>query len=96
MLLSFYFIKLTEELINAGLFEESVRRGYDKQKQGWLNRDGDYYAYIGAVIKVFEENIKGIPFTDFQEAGGEWWSARMLYIAYNDVGAETARSRRPS
>ena len=63
------FIELTEELINTGLFDEAIRDRYLKEKEAWLDREGDYEAYISAMVAVFMESIKGVHYGEFQEAG---------------------------
>lgn len=62
------FIELTEELIDSGVFEESVRDEYAREKEAWLDRKGDYEAYINAMVCVFLGAIKGVHYADFQEA----------------------------
>ena len=61
-------IELMEELINRKLFHESVRGRYAKEKKAWLDRKGDYEAYINAIIAVFLEELRGVHYGDFQEA----------------------------
>ncbi|MDO8604440.1 MAG: HAD-IB family phosphatase [bacterium] len=61
-------IELVEVLIEMELFPVSVRTQYQKEKVKWLDRQGDYEAYIMAVVKVFMENIKGLPYRDFMSA----------------------------
>jgi HAD superfamily phosphoserine phosphatase-like hydrolase len=58
-------IELVETLIEKKIFHESVRADYEKEKVRWLDREGDYEAYIMAVVKVFINNIKGVPYGDF-------------------------------
>ncbi len=62
-------IELVEVLIEKGIFHESVRAEYEKEKVRWLDRKGDYDAYIMAVVKVFMRNIKGVEIDDFMNAG---------------------------
>jgi HAD superfamily hydrolase (TIGR01490 family) len=57
-------IELVEALIEDGLFRPSMRAQYDQQKTRWLDRKGDYSAYIEAVVRVFTENIKGLSYDD--------------------------------
>ena len=61
-------IELTEELVNERLFNENVRARYAKEQKAWLDRRGDYEAYINAIITVFMEEIRGVHYRDFQEA----------------------------
>ncbi len=62
-------IELVEVLIEKGIFHVSVRAEYEKEKVRWLDRKGDYDAYIMAVVKVFMRNIKGVEIDDFMDAG---------------------------
>ena len=61
-------IELMEVLIERGNIDESVRKEYEREHKHWLVRKGDYGAYIGAVVKSFEEHIKGVYYADFAEA----------------------------
>lgn len=61
-------IELVEVLIELGLFPVTVRAQYEKEKVRWLDREGDYEAYITAVVKVFVKNIKGMPYGEFMRA----------------------------
>jgi HAD superfamily hydrolase (TIGR01490 family) len=58
-------IEIVEELIEQKLFPVSARAQYEKQKISWLDRNGDYDAYIVGVVGVFMKNIKGISEKDF-------------------------------
>ncbi|MEX1027164.1 MAG: HAD-IB family phosphatase [Candidatus Paceibacterota bacterium] len=58
-------IELVEGLIERDLFPEDAREGYRRERDGWLNRSGGYEAYIGAVVRVFLEHIKGVSFAQF-------------------------------
>ena len=59
-------IKLVDALIEDGLFKPSVAKVYAQAQAMWLDREGDYEAYIAAVIKVFDANIKGVAYKDFR------------------------------
>lgn len=61
-------IELVEVLIELRLFSVSVRTEYEREKMRWLDREGDYEAYIMAVIGVFMKNIKGMPYGEFMRA----------------------------
>lgn len=53
-------IELTEALIQERVFPAKVRKVYARAYQNWLDRRGPYEKYIGAVVKAFEQNIKGV------------------------------------
>jgi len=61
-------IELVEVLIELGHFPVEVRAQYEKEKVKWLDRKGDYEAYIMAVVGVFMKNIKGVPYSEFLRA----------------------------
>lgn len=61
-------IELVEVFIEMELFPVSARAEYEKEKVKWLDREGDYEAYIMAVVNVFMKNIKGMPYSEFLRA----------------------------
>ena len=61
-------IELVEVFIELELFPVHVRADYEKEKIKWLDRKGDYEAYIMAVVGVFLKNIKGMPYSEFLRA----------------------------
>ncbi|MFZ2303497.1 MAG: HAD-IB family phosphatase [Minisyncoccia bacterium] len=61
-------IEIVEVFIEMKLFPLHVRADYEKEKVKWLDREGDYEAYIIAVIDVFMKNIKGMPYSEFIQA----------------------------
>lgn len=64
-------IELVNVLIEQGNFDEKARDEYEREHKHWLERKGDYDSYIKAVIKSFEEHIKGVHYSDFDKAGEE-------------------------
>lgn len=58
-------IEVTEAMILQGIFPKSLRAMYEKDYNNWLDRKGSYDKYIGAVVKAFEQNIKGVFEADF-------------------------------
>ena len=58
-------IEIVEALIEEGLFPPATRQQYAKEFTRWLDREGDYEAYIGAIVKTFLANIKGVPYKEF-------------------------------
>ena len=55
-------IELVDAFVEANIFPQSIMETCEKSKTNWLNREG---GYIGAVVQVFENNIKGIKQSDF-------------------------------
>ena len=59
-------IELVEAMIDEKIFDASIRDEYEEPRLAWLNRKGDYEAYIMAVVKVFMKNLKGLHYKDFE------------------------------
>jgi len=53
-------IQIVERLIFIGAFPEDTRDVFEKQHRKWLDREGDYEAYIQAVVQAFLKHIKGM------------------------------------
>ena len=64
-------IQLVERFIEEGVFNKTTAQDFARQKLAWLDRKGDYDAYIQAVINVFVSNIKGVAYSDFSRIGEE-------------------------
>lgn len=62
-------IELVEELIESGVFDESIRDRYAREKELWLDRKAPYHGYIDRVVEAFMENIRGVPFRELKAAG---------------------------
>lgn len=62
-------IALTEELIADGLFDKSVRAGYENERLAWQDRKGSYETYINAVVASFMTHLRGVPYKAFESAG---------------------------
>lgn len=73
-------IELVEVLIEAKIFPTSARRGFQKEMENWLNREGSYEDYIEAVIKVFLKNLKGVYYGDFVEVGRKVIKAKKKHV----------------
>ncbi|MFA6503164.1 MAG: HAD-IB family hydrolase [Candidatus Paceibacterota bacterium] len=64
-------IELVERLIEKGIFPESARAMYDEERVQWLDRKGDYEAYIMKVVETFASQLKGVPYGPVADAAGE-------------------------
>lgn len=54
-------IELTEALIRERIFPAHANKVYARAYQRWLDRRGPYEDYIAAVVKVFDQNLAGVP-----------------------------------
>ncbi len=61
-------IQVVDQLIRDGVFPEEAQRIYAKQQEKWLDREGDYQAYIEAVVQAFMVHIKGVPYAALSNA----------------------------
>lgn len=65
---SSFLIQIVEELIDEGHFPVEAQFEYERERQKWLDREGDYDAYIAAMVKTFRRHIKGVHYGAFAEA----------------------------
>ena len=76
-------IQLVEKLIEGGAFPIETRANFARQREKWLNREGDYEAYIDAVVNSFAKHIKGVPYQALVDASekvvGEQWKRTYRY-----------------
>lgn len=64
-------IELVERLMALGVFPAKVGESYAEAREEWLNRQGDYEAYITQVVVAFARHLKGLPYGDVADAAGE-------------------------
>ena len=64
-------LELVERLIQKGLFPETTRAAYEREEREWLDRKGDYEAYINRVVQVFAEQLKGVSYDEVNYLSGE-------------------------
>ena len=61
-------IQVVEQHIRDGAFPEESQEVYARQHEKWLNREGDYDAYVMAVVKVFQDHLKGLHYGALADA----------------------------
>lgn len=64
-------IELVERLVLRGVFPESARVHYEKAREEWLDRHGDYEPYVKKVVVAFAKYAKGVPYGDTADIAGE-------------------------
>lgn len=64
-------IQVVNRLIEKDVFPRSARRVYEREYERWLNREGDYEEYIGAVVKTFVKHLKGVHYSALADAAEE-------------------------
>jgi HAD superfamily hydrolase (TIGR01490 family) len=65
---SSFLIQIVEELIDEGHFPIEAQFEYERERVKWLDREGDYEAYIGAMVKTFRKHLKGVHYGAFADA----------------------------
>jgi len=60
-------IHLLDGLLDAGLINESARKEFERDRQKWLDRKGNYSEYIMAVVRTFLKHMKGVHYGDFAD-----------------------------
>lgn len=65
---SSFLIEVVEELIDEGHFPAEAQFEYEEQRRKWLDREGDYEAYIAATVKTFRKHLKGVHYSAFADA----------------------------
>jgi|SRR3989338_3754543 len=58
-------IELVNRLVGEGVFPKSAVQEFAREKLAWLDRRGDYEAYVSAVVMSFVAHIKGVLYKDF-------------------------------
>jgi len=64
-------LELVERLIDNGVFPKDTRSAYEDERIKWLDRKGDYQAYVQKVVDMFCRQIKGVSFESVANAAGE-------------------------
>ncbi|MEY4747168.1 MAG: hypothetical protein RLZZ416_217 [Candidatus Parcubacteria bacterium] len=64
-------IQVVNRLIENGTFPKETRDVYERDYERWLNREGDYEEYIGAVVEAFVGHLKGIHYSALADAARE-------------------------
>lgn len=62
-------VEIVEGLLAEGKFPAKAREDYKNEYQAWLNRTSSYELYIGAVIRTYLKNIKGVYYGDLADIG---------------------------
>jgi HAD superfamily hydrolase (TIGR01490 family) len=65
------FLDLVDKLITNGVFPKETRDAYEDARLKWLDRKGDYQAYVTKAVEVFGKQLKGVPYGDVANAAGE-------------------------
>ncbi|MEK7065870.1 MAG: HAD-IB family hydrolase [Patescibacteria group bacterium] len=64
-------IELVNALIEKEIFPRAAREEFEEAHKKWLDREGEYDAYITAVVAVFMKYLKGVYYGDFKDAAEE-------------------------
>ena len=69
-------IQLVEQLILDGSFPKEAEKVYERERQKWLDREGDYGSYVEALVAAFRKNIKGMHYSRLADASERMVEAR--------------------
>ncbi len=62
-------IELVNALISEGIFPKEAEEDFREVHEEWWNREGDYEAYIRAVVDTFVKHIKGVHYGELADIG---------------------------
>ncbi|HUO50206.1 MAG TPA: HAD-IB family phosphatase [Candidatus Paceibacterota bacterium] len=61
-------IQVVDQLIRDGVFPEESQALFSRQHEKWLDREGDYDAYIQGVVQAFMQYMIGVHYGDLADA----------------------------
>jgi len=61
-------VQVVDQLIRDGVFPEEAQEMYARQYEKWVDREGDYDAYIQAVVKAFTKYLVGVHYGALADA----------------------------
>lgn len=64
-------LELVYALVRKGLFPPDTHKAYEEQRDQWLDRKGDYEAYVTAAVETFMKQLKGLPYDEVSYIAGE-------------------------
>jgi HAD superfamily hydrolase (TIGR01490 family) len=73
-------IELVERLIEKGVFPPEAREAYQEEERMWIERRGDYEAYLDGVITMFKPYLKGTSYQAVVDIAGEIIEERRNHV----------------
>ena len=64
-------LELAKRLIQESIFPTEAQAEFEEERIKWLDRKGDYTAYVEKVVHVFAREIKGTPYEEVANIAGE-------------------------
>jgi HAD superfamily hydrolase (TIGR01490 family) len=65
------YLELVDRLVDKGIFPREARDIYETHRLKWLDRQGDYRAYVEKVVEAFDTYLKGTPYEEVTNIAGE-------------------------
>ncbi len=62
---------MVDKLVEKGVFPIEAKLRYEKEKEDWYARKGEYGPYIHNVVLSFAKYIKGLPYGEVADVAGE-------------------------
>lgn len=73
-------IELVNALILEGVFPEEAEEYFREAREKWSNREGEYKAYVDAVVETFEEHIRGVHYGELADIGRQVVARKRLHV----------------
>ncbi len=73
-------IELVNALINERVFPKEAEDYFRESREKWSNREGEYKAYVDAVVETFEEHIRGVHYGELADIGRQVVARKRLHV----------------
>ena len=73
-------IELVNALILEGVFPKDALEYFREARERWSNREGEYKAYVDAVVQTFEKHIRGVHYGELADIGRQVVARKRLYV----------------
>src|SRR5262252_5967134 len=64
-------LALAKRLIESNIIPKKTQAEFEEDRIKWLDRKGDYTAYVNKVVEVFAREIKGQSYEEISNIAGE-------------------------
>ncbi len=73
-------IELVNALIVEGVFPKDAEEYFREAREKWNNREGEYKAYVDAIVETFEEHIRGVHYGELADIGRQVVARKRHYV----------------
>ena len=64
-------LQLVERLVERGIFPPEEKLSFEEERRLWKERRGEYQAYLGKLVDLFDRQIKGVAYQAAADIAGE-------------------------